>query len=88
MSDWRQEELEVLRATVAKQRELISKLETALHESGHCATCEQCDGLVLDYKSSGIGDYCSIECEEIAEQQQEADEEDLKAKEADYIRGR
>ena len=88
MSDWRQEEIEVLRETVAKQMARISKLETALHESGHCATCEQCDGLVLDYKSSGIGDYCCAECEEIAEKQQEQDEEDLKAAEADYIRGR
>lgn len=88
MSDWRQEELEVLRETVAKQMAHISKLETALRESGHCAICEQCDGLVLDYKSSGIGDYCSAECEEIAERQQEQDEANLEAQEADYIRGR
>lgn len=88
MSDWRQEELEVLRATVAKQRELISKLETALHESGHCATCEQCDGLVLDYKSKTHSDYCCIECEEAAERAGELDEANLEAQEADYLRGR
>lgn len=88
MSEWRQQELQLLRETVAKQMAHISKLEAALHESGYCAICEQCDGLVLDYKSKTHSDYCSAKCEEIAERAGELDEANLEAQEADYLRGR
>lgn len=88
MSDWKQEELEMLRDVVAKQRSRLAKMEEVLRESGYCANCEQCDGLVLDYKSKGHSDYCSIECEELAEKEERESEYNNEALEADYIRGR
>ena len=84
---WRRK-VDMLTITLAEHMTRISKLEDLLRESGYCAICEQCDGLVIDYKSKTHSDYCSAECEEIAKRAEELDEANLEAQEADYLRGR